>query len=110
MTVPAVDPVVADVMRVAELERLLDEFAGAGHVRRAPKDHDEPDDAGRQEKYARKTDFREGVRAAMKDLRHRMLTVGSPAYWAWALTSIPRHERQKSGGCPAVTDPGCTTL
>jgi len=66
-------------MRVAELERLLDEFVGARHVRRAPEDHDEPDDTARQEKYAGNTEFRQGIGAAMKDLRHRMLTVGSPA-------------------------------
>src|SRR5687767_8776807 len=79
VTVPAIDPIVPDVMRVAELEGLLDGFAGAGHVRRAPEDHDEPDDAARQEKYAGNTDFGEGVGAAMKDLGHRVLTVGSPA-------------------------------
>ena len=79
MTVATVDPVVADVMSVAELKWLLDEFAGAGDVGRATEDHDQADDTACQEERADNTDLCEGVGASMKDLRHRMLTVGSPA-------------------------------
>ena len=79
MTVTAIDSVVADVMRVAELKGLLDEFAGARHVRRTSEHHDQPYDTACDEKCTDNTDLCESVGAAVKDLRHRMLTVGSPA-------------------------------
>src|SRR5688572_6306832 len=105
VTVAAIDPVVADVMRVAELKRLFDEFVGARHVRRTPEDHDERDGAACQEQYAGNTDFREGVRAAIEDLRHRRLTVVRPR--GRALTSnctpgganVARLSRGYRSGC-----------
>ncbi len=71
VAIAAVDAVVADVVQVAELNRLLDVFLGARHVGRAAEHHDEPDEAPAQEEKTDKTDLGEGIGAAMEDLRHR---------------------------------------
>ena len=78
MAVAAIDPVVGDVVQVAELERLLDELIGAGHIRRAPDHHDQADEPAYQEKNADNTDLRDDIGAAVENLRHRMLTDGRP--------------------------------
>ena len=50
MAVAAVDAVVADVVRVAELDRLLDVFVGPRDVARSvPKTISEPDEAADEE-------------------------------------------------------------
>ena len=103
MAVPAIDAVVSHVVRVAELKRLFDELVGARHVRRTSEDHDETDQAAGQEERADNTDVRESVGAATKDLRHRMLTVGAPAYRA--LTLIANYARRGQGAAsfPRIT-------
>lgn len=79
MTVPAVDPVVAGVVEMAELKRLLDEFVGAGHVAGTPEHDEEAGESTGQQEQADNTDFREGIGAAMKDLRHQTLCRAGPS-------------------------------
>jgi hypothetical protein len=78
MTVPAVNAVVADVVAMAELNGLLDEFFGACHIRRAANDDEETDRPAGQKKNTDDAGSRERIGTTTEYLRHRTLTVGSP--------------------------------
>jgi hypothetical protein len=107
MTVPAVDAVVADVVAMAELNGLLDEFFGACHIGRPADDDEEPDRPAGQKKNADNAGSRERIGATAEYLRHRTLTVGWPVWRALALL-------QRKGTDQAGISPGkrsiCTTL
>ena len=84
MTVPTIDAVVSHMMRVTELQRLLDELLRAGDIGAAANDYQKADQAAGQKKPSDNTDLREGIGARLKNLRHRMLTIGAPAWRAIA--------------------------
>ena len=71
MTVTAVDAVIAHVVRVAELNRLLDVFVRSCDVRRAAENHQERDDSTDKKEQAGETGLGKEVCAAIEDLRHR---------------------------------------
>lgn len=79
MTVAAVDAIVAHVVRVAELQRLLDELLRASDVGATTQSDHEANQADGQEEPADNTGFRESIGARLKDLWHRMLTNGARA-------------------------------
>ena len=58
---------------MTELKGLFDELVGTGDIRRAPEDDQETDRAIGKNQYGDNTDFVEGVGAAIRYLRHRML-------------------------------------
>ena len=70
--------VVTHVVQVRELDGLLAIFLGTRHVRRASNGHCEAEQSPHEEENADNTDLREGVGAAMEDLRHRMLKPARP--------------------------------
>ena len=73
MAIAAVDAVVADVVRVAELNRLLDVFVRSCDVRRAAEHHEQRDQTTDEKEQAAETGLGEEVCAAIEDLRHREL-------------------------------------
>ena len=95
---------------VAELNRLLDELFGARHIGRPAKDDEETDQPAGQEKDADNTDPREGIGAATKYLRHRLLTVGAPATGRHANAIRSARGAPVSGGPFLSANPICTTL
>jgi hypothetical protein len=107
MTVPAIDAVIADVVAMAELNGLLDEFFGACHIGRPANDDEETDRPAGQKKNTDDAGSRERIGATTEYLRHRTLTVGSPVWRALALL-------QWKGTDQADLSPGnrsiCTTL
>src|ERR687884_55243 len=83
VAVTTVDAIIADVMLVTERDGLLHRVADARDIRRAKHqsaDREQPRDNERTSKDAH---ARNGVRAAMKDLRHDAL--GWDAGWALQL-------------------------
>ena|SRR5687768_8317245 len=73
MAVPAINPIVEDVMPMAELHRLLHELVRPRDVRRAPENHRQEDAACDENQKTGETQLRKGVCAGTEDLRHRML-------------------------------------
>src|SRR5579862_2431050 len=71
VAVPAVETVAGDVPLVAELNRLFARDARLRHPRRTIDFREESEQAGDEEHGAKNTDAGDGVRAAMKNLRHR---------------------------------------
>jgi hypothetical protein len=107
MTVTTVDAIVAGVVKMAELNGLLDEFVGACYIRRPADDHKETDCPASQKKNADNAGSRDSIGATTEYLRHRTLTVGWPVWRALALL-------QRKGTDQAGLSPGkrsiCTTL
>ncbi len=109
MAVPAVDPVVLDVMQVAELHRLLDEFVRAGDVvTSGPAPSPSRIRLPTAIKNAGKTELREGVGAATENLRHRMLQSGRTLETTLLLST--RHDGRDRDGLDPRASPSCTTL
>lgn len=102
MTVATVDAVVGHVMRVAELQGLLDEFLGTRDIRAAAKDYEQADQTAGQEKRADNTGFREGIGAGLKNLRHLIVDDRRRPRGARA----PHQERQERRFPTRI----CTTL
>ena len=73
MTVATVDTVIEHVVDVAELNRLLEELVGAGHIRGATKQHGQQDETCGQHQCAGETELGNGIGAAMEDLRHLLM-------------------------------------
>ena len=70
VAVPAVDSLVADVMRVAERDGLLSGYVGLGCPGRSAQRAEEPQQESDEEHGPKDAHFRERVRAGMKDLGH----------------------------------------
>jgi hypothetical protein len=77
MAVATVDAELAGVMLVAELDRLLPGDALAGDVAAAVDGGQEPERSSDEEDCSEDADPREGVRAAMENLRHARLRESS---------------------------------
>src|ERR1700730_7264540 len=71
VAVAAVDAVAGDVALVTELNRLLACHLDLGHPGRAVDFGKESEEAGNEEDGAEDADLRNGVGAAVEDLRHR---------------------------------------
>jgi hypothetical protein len=74
VTVAAVYAIIADVMFVAELNGLLAWKKGLGVVGGSVEFEQQPDDQPNKEERAEDGDFRNEVRASIKDLPHRPLS------------------------------------
>jgi hypothetical protein len=70
MTVPAIDTVVADVVFVAELNRLLAREISLSVVRGPVEFEQQPDNQSNEEERAEDGDLRNEVRTSVKDLPH----------------------------------------
>ena len=71
VTVAAVDSVIADVVFMAELNRLLSGKEGLGVVRGAVELEQHPDGYAKEKNRAEDSDLRDEVGASIKDLSHR---------------------------------------
>src|SRR5437762_2558441 len=102
MTVPAVDALAADVVGVAELDRLLDVGVGARHEVRSHQQHQQPAEQGDRGQYEENTGAGDGVRTTRKDLTHttghsapepaRACRTGAKFLAEWSSTTPPsRH-------------------
>jgi hypothetical protein len=80
VAIPAIDAVVTDVVKVAELDWLFDEFLSARHIRRSAEDDEKTNSRAREEHNPDNTGARDRICAATKYLRHRIVTVGSAAW------------------------------
>jgi hypothetical protein len=80
MTVATVNPIVSDVVKVAELNRLLDDFVLACGIRRAADCHGQQNQAPDQGQHTEETELGKGIGAAVEDLRHRLLKPARPRY------------------------------
>jgi len=70
MAIPAVDAIVANVMGVAELQGLFDEFLRAGRVAGPLERHCQPEEQADKDDEAEETNSRKGIGAAFEYLRH----------------------------------------
>ena len=73
MAVAAIDPVIEDVMEMAELHGLLDVLVGAGDVGGAPDQHGDQDQTRDEHESTGETELGNRIRTAMEDLGHRRL-------------------------------------
>src|SRR5262245_4284787 len=71
MAVAAIKAKPADVMRVAERDRLKSHRFCRSHIRRTIDDNERPAAASEDEQRTKNTHFRESVEASMKGLRHQ---------------------------------------
>lgn len=74
MTIAAVDAVIANVVFVAELNRLFAREVSLSVVRRPVELEEQPDNYRDKEDRAEDTDFRYEVGASLKNLAHRLLS------------------------------------
>lgn len=74
VTVPAVNSVIADMVSVAELDRLLSRDVGLGCVGRPSKSRHEPKQCPDNKDGSENTHLGDGVSTAMEDLRHGLLS------------------------------------
>jgi hypothetical protein len=98
VAVPAVDPVITNMVRVTELDRLLDKFLCARDVGAAAQANQKAYQADGQEEPADNTGFRESIGARLKNLWHRMLTNGAPAWSGYCVIGTP--ETSHFSACP----------
>jgi hypothetical protein len=70
VTVPAVNPVIADMVSVAELHWLLSRDEGLGRVGRPGESRHKPKKCPENENSPKDTHLGEGVSAGVKDLSH----------------------------------------
>ena len=73
MAVAAIDPVIEDVMEMAELHGLLDVLVGASDVGGAPDQHGDQYETRHEHEGTGETELGNRIRAAMEDLGHRRL-------------------------------------
>jgi hypothetical protein len=95
MTVAAVEPVIADVMLVAELHGLRARNVLVCGIRRTRQPQNTDESQPNQENSREQTESRDKICAAMKNLGHISV----------ALLRRPPRKEQKSGGS-AVSRPG----
>ena len=106
MAVPAVDAVVADVVEMAELNRLFDELFSACHIRGPAKDDEKTDAPAGQKKTTDNTDSRDGIGAT--DGRSAALNDDRVARLVGAAITPP--DGHKSAGISPVNRSICTML
>ena len=80
------------MVKMTELNGLFDELLSPCHVRGPAQDNDKSEEPAGQKETTDNTDSREGISAWTKDLRHRILTVGSPARFGAAITPPDGHK------------------